>query len=497
MNFAHRLSLFVLAIVFSTAVLLAQDAPHPVVTGSGIRIGERLTYNVSFQNYDSLGYAELFAVSRGKLGDADALELRMKLKTTGLLSAAFFQIDETRTTFANPDSGTPLLVKRQDNSGVAIKESVTNYLASPPSGLDLITLIYKARQSAGSGSFVLVENDKTYSITFQPGASEHLRTDAGEFDTTASLVQSEYLTEHGIQSLKINFSNDDAHVPVSARLKTAKGEVRMILSGLQFILPEPETDNVPTPVAVPTPRPTATPKPTPTPYIDNQPLNDELGFSLGETLRYRVTTGERIVGEVQLQAKERKLINGQDSLLLSASIVSAQQGNGLFSMGDSLSARVNPETLSPYDFTAKTSGMLAALGQTVKFDHRTGAITLGPSRVDAPVGTHSLLSLLYAVRSFNLNPSKDARNPVNDTRVAVFWRDKAYIFMLRPFESDIITVNGRKVSAQKISIKTSVPELDQLGINIWLSNDQARAPLVITVGGYRAELISREQIPVK
>jgi hypothetical protein len=497
-NFAHRISRTLLVIALSAAALAAQDAPRPVITSSGIRIGERLTYNVSFQNYDNLGFAELFAVSRGKLGDADALELRMKLKTTGLLSAAFFQIDESRTTFANPDSGMPLLVKRQDNSGIVRKEVVSNYMASPAAGLDLITLIYKARQAAGAGSFVLIENDKTYSITFQPQpAVEHLRTDAGEFDTSVSIVQSEYLTEHGIQSLKINLSNDDAHVPVSARLKTAKGEVKMLLSGLQFILPETDAESVPAQVIIPIPRPIATPKPTPTPYIDNQPLSDELGFALGETLKYRVSAGERLVGEVELQAKERKLISGQDSLILDASVVSAEQGNGLFTTGDSLSARVNPETLSPFEFTARTSGALAGLGQTLRFDQRTGAVSIGGARIDAPVGTHTFLSLLYAVRSFNLNPSKDARSPVNDTRVAVFWQDKAYIFMLRPFESDTVTLNGQKMSAQKISIKTGVPQLDQLGVSVWLSNEQNRVPLVITVGGYRAELISRAQSPIK
>jgi hypothetical protein len=286
-------------------------------------------------------------------------------------------------------------------------------------------------------------------------------------------------------------------VPVSARFKTAIGEVRLVLSGMQFVLPEPEVEAVPTPVITATPRPAATPKPTPMPYVDNEPLSDELGFSLGETLRYRVTAGERLVGDIQLLAKERKLVAGQDSLLLYATVISAEPGNGVFSNGDMVMARVNPETLSPYELTARTSGLLAELGQSAKFDQRTGSVVFGGNKVDAPIGTHTLLSLLYAVRSFNLNPSKDARNPVNDTRVAVFWQDKPYIFMLRPFEADTVTINGQKVPAQKISVKTGVPQLDQLGINVWLSSDQSRVPLAITIGGNRAELLTRQQIPVK
>ncbi len=80
--------------------------------------------------------------------------------------------------------------------------------------------------------------------------------------------------------------------------------------------------------------------------------------------------------------------------------------------------------------------------------------------VEVPVGTHSLLSLAYAIRSFNLKPSKDASNPVNDTRVAVFLDTKAYVFTLRPSNADIINLQGEKVSAQLISISTGNPAID-------------------------------------
>src|SRR3954467_15766631 len=131
------LAIFVVAAFALTSA--AQD--RTTITPSGIRIGERLTYNISFQRYESVGFAEMYAVSRGKLGDVDALELRMKIKTTGLLSAAFYQADEVRTTFANPETGAPLLVRRQDNSGVSVREIVTSYLAGSSSGFDLLTLM--------------------------------------------------------------------------------------------------------------------------------------------------------------------------------------------------------------------------------------------------------------------------------------------------------------------------------------------------------------------
>jgi len=492
---AHK-AIFVIIVLFIGLTFSAsgQEPQHYQVTPSGIRIGERLTYNMSFQRYNSVGFAELYAVSRGKLGDADAVEIRMRFKTTGLLSAAFYEIDETATVLTSPETGLPLRVRRLDNVGVSSRETVTNYLTSPAPGYDLLSLIYKVRQSGGSGSFNLSENDKTYSVTFQPQGTEHLRSDAGEFETSISIVQSEFLTERGIQLMKINFSTDEAHVPVQVRFKTAKGEFRIVLSGIQMV--QPEVEATPTPSPVPVPKPVITPRPTPAPYIENLPLSSELGFALGEKLTFKVSSAGRTLGNVVFQAKERKQINGDDSLILSAVVASAEPGNGLFATGDAVVVRANPETLTPYESTTRMSGSLAGLNQVLRFDQKGATVNVGPNKIDSPVGTHSLLTLFYAARSFNLTPSKDLRNPINDTRVAVFWQDKAYIFMLRPFEPEMVAVNGQKVLAQKVTVKTNIPQLDLLGISMWLTPD-TRVPVLISVGPYQAELIAKSETPLK
>jgi hypothetical protein len=476
---------------FAAAIGFSQDSSGQQITPSGIHIGERLGYNITFQRYENVGYFETYAVSRGKLGDVDAIELRMKIKTTGILNAAFYQIDETRTTFAAPDTGNPLLVRRHDNTGVEVRESVSNYTNAPTSGFDLLTLIYRIRQLGGAGSFNLVEGEKSYPITLQPRNGEHLRTEAGEYDTTLSNVQGDYLQEYGIQNLRINLSTDDAHIPVMIRFRTSRGEVSVSLASDQII--EPEGDPSPTPTPVPTPKPTVTPKPkpTPTPIIENLPLSPDLGFQLGEALTYRVSNAGRVLADVVLQAKERKPFNREDSLLLSGTVASAEQGNGIFTVGDLVLSQVSPETLAPFEIVMKFSGPLARLNQDTRFDQKSGIVTAGPNRIDSPVGTHCILSLLYAIRSFNLTPSKDLKNPVNDTRVAVYWEGRTYIFMLRPSEADTITVNGQKVLAQLVTVNTSIPQFDQLGLKLWLSMEQDRVPMRIALGPYQAELITR------
>ncbi|MDQ3042564.1 MAG: DUF3108 domain-containing protein [Acidobacteriota bacterium] len=462
------------------------------------RIGERLTYSISFEKFNNAAYAEIYVVSRGKLGEKDAVELRSKIKTNELVSA-FYLIDETRATYASSDSGLPLYVRKVSNAGVTPKETVSNYTVNSTAYNDLLTMIYQARNAGGAGTFSFQEDDKIYNAIFQNGGkNEKLKNEAGEFDTSVSTVQSEYLTEKGIMNLRVNFSTDAARIPVLIRFKTAKGDFRADLASVQTIEPEATTELPP--VAIQTPRPVVTPRPaaTPTPYIENEPLATELPFKLGETLEYQISTNGRMIGMVTLQARERKLFSGQDSLLLTATVTGTEPNHQIFKLNDAIRAQVNPLSLAPQDIQLKLSGALAAFNQQVLFDQRTGtANSSKTNQTEIPVGTHSILSLAYAVRSFNLKPSKDLTNPVNDTRVAVFLDTKAYVLTLRPANADLINLQGERISAQLITITANNPAIDQYSLRLWLGNDDKRVPLRLMFGAYQADLVSEKQIPLR
>lgn len=467
-------------------------------TLSNFRIGERLTYNFSFEKFDNVAYAETYVVSQGKLGEKNAVELRSKFKTVDLLSAAFYLIDETRTTFASAENGLPLYVRNTTNASVLPKETINNYLVAPTTNYDWLTLIYQVRNSGGIGSFQLSENDKIYNVNFTPTGNERVKTDAGEFETAVSGVQSNFFNERGITNFRINFSVDEARLPVLIRFKTAKGEFRGEIASIQVI--DNQTEPVVTPTATPTPRPTATPKPvaTPPPYLENQPLLPELPFVLGESLQYQIANNGQRFALITVQAKERKQFKGEDSLLLTATVTGIEPVNQLFALNDTIRAQVNPDSLAPQQIELKFGRFFQTFNQTTDFDQKTGvAIFDGVNRVEVPVGTHSILSLAYAIRSFNLKPSKDPKNPVNDTRVAVFIGSKASVFTLRPSDAEIITLQGEKVSAQQISVSTGNPLIDQMNLRVWLSNGERRVPLRLTIGTYQADLVSQTIVPPK
>lgn len=482
---------FWIALAMMIAVLPAVGTAQSV---PGFRVGEKLSYTLSFGNFADGGYAETFVASRGKLAGRDAVELRTRFKTIGIVSASFMLIDENRTVFVDPATGSPLFIKRIESKGALPRETTANYLTIPASNLDLVTLLYKARQMGGTGTYTALEGDRVVTVSFLPGGTQHLRTDAGEFDTSVVTVTSELFSARGFRDVKLYLSTDEQRIPVLLKFKANKSEFRAMLSAIALDLPPTVSSEDPTvtplPALSPTPIPIPTPRPTPPPkpYVPNAPLAAELGFDLGEKLNYRVTASGQPLATVAFDAVERKLFQERDSLLLTATVTAVDRPNALFRPGDVMRAQVDPETLAPRWSEGTFGPALAQLNQTVTFDPRTGIGFGGAQNVDAPFGTHNLLSLFYAVRSFNLNFSRDRTNPINDTRVAVFFENKPYIFTLRPNAAADITLNGQKVSAQEISVSTGNDALDKLNIKLWLGAE-SRVPLRISAGAYQADLI--------
>ncbi len=107
------LFLFLVCTFFTRQNISAQNqVKTQTLSPSPFRIGERITYNISFEKFNNAAYAEIYTVSRGKLGERDAVELRAKVKTNELVSAVFYLLDESRTTFASAETGLPLYIRK-------------------------------------------------------------------------------------------------------------------------------------------------------------------------------------------------------------------------------------------------------------------------------------------------------------------------------------------------------------------------------------------------
>ena len=262
-------TLFLVFLILSAALvwtkISAQNAEIKQQTPTIFCIGERLSYNLSFGKFKNAGVAEFYVASRGKLSERDAVELQGRIKTTDFVSAAFYLLDETRTTYAAAETGLPLYIRKTSNAGVLPKETIDNFLLAPTANFDLLTVIYQARYAGGIGNFPLLEDEKSYNIGFQRTVIEKFKNELGEFDTSVSTVQSQYFTDRGISEVRINFTNDEARIPVLFRFKTAKGEFYAEIAAIQ--MPEPSPTPTPKPIQSQTPFPTPKPSSTPQNYV--------------------------------------------------------------------------------------------------------------------------------------------------------------------------------------------------------------------------------------
>lgn len=473
-----------------TACLLS-SAAESQNTGNagGFRVGEKVSYEISFGRFRDVGHLEVAVASQGTLAGQPALELRGRFRTFGVVGAAIAPIDEERVTIISPSTGLPLVAKKIVDPDGLRNETTTDFTKSGNGQFDILSLIYYIRRTGGTGSAVAAEGGNVYSVSFRPGKPATLQVPAGSFETDEIQVEGDLLSAFGIRRLSVFLSRSAERIPVSVKFTTEKGEFRLecvAISEPDEATPAP----IPTPQPKPEPKPSPKPLPTPEPYVPNRPLSDDLPFVLGEALEYRISAADRPVGSVFFRVRERILADGRDSLVLNATVADAVAGNPALALNDSVTDLVDPVTLVPFRSDLKFSGGLRSFSQSIVFDQKGVAVVGATARVEVPAGVHTFLSLFYAMRSFNLSPSPVPDSRVNDTRVAVFWNNAPRVFTLRPGRPEIIEIAGKRIASQPVSITTGDADLDRLGLKVWLSADPSRIPLRITLGIYRADFVA-------
>ena len=71
------------------------------------RVGERLTYNISFSSFVSAAHVELLVAGRGTFFGRDGIQLKGHVETTGVVNAALFAINNDYITYVDPATGLP------------------------------------------------------------------------------------------------------------------------------------------------------------------------------------------------------------------------------------------------------------------------------------------------------------------------------------------------------------------------------------------------------
>src|SRR4029453_18221500 len=102
-----RLPLLILALIFP---LFAQENGGAALNGypaGPYKIGERLTYNVSFSSFPSAAHVEIQVVSRGMFYGREAVQLHAHVETSEYINVALFAMKTDYTTYVDPERGLP------------------------------------------------------------------------------------------------------------------------------------------------------------------------------------------------------------------------------------------------------------------------------------------------------------------------------------------------------------------------------------------------------
>ena len=463
------------------------------------RVGERLTYDVSFSQFVSAAHVELFVAARGTFFGRDGIELRAHAETTGLINVALFAINNDYTTYVDPASGLPYRAQQfirqagrtSDSSSDYNQPAGTDAIPSKPrtgefpGTYDLLSAIYRVRAMPlieGSSYFITVRNDgEVYQAELKVTGRQLVKTKVGSFNAlmTRLSVSHSSLNDYGI---RIYFSDDERHVPVLITGKLHGNEIRAELAGSEMTVPA-------SPAVQPTPNVVIPPKSITVQPAQPDSLRASLPFKVGEQLNYRIYMPgvSQPVGTVLFEVRAHSRYFDHDGLLLSAKAETAPAGSQLFVVNDQVTSYVDPTTLLPFrtEFAMVEGARRTNHIYTVDQDHGSATID-NNRRIEIPVGTHDLISLLYAARTFELSPPK--RNAIS-----VLLDDRPITLFITSLRRETIDLGGQKVPAVQLSLTTDDPQSDKYQLRAWVSDDIRRLPLRFTtvtpLGLLRADLV--------
>ena len=487
------LTILLLALVFP---LLAQtsEAVTPLsLAQSPYRVGERLTYNVSFSNFPDAAHVEVEVVSRGNHFGRDAIQLRAHVETTGVVNVALFAINNDYVTYIDPETDLPFRTEETVRDAIKNSDSVQDF-AQPagneaippkqrgfPGTYDFLSGFYRARalplSDGGVYNFSVRGEGTEYQAELRVTGREVIRTNVGSFPAIATQIK---VSSSPLRSLKIYFSDDAGHVPVLVIARLSVGELRAELAGSELIKP---------PAEAPTPTPPIIAAPAPTPVAAGPlPLSSNLPFKVGEALNYQVFIGSSNtpLGLASFQVRGHSKYFERDGVFLEVTAQTTGAASRIFVAKDQIESYVDPKSLMPYRTVMNLAEGGRRLSQVLTVSQETGTVTSDKGlKVDVPVGTHDYLSFFYVVRTLTFVSGR--RNAVS---MLVENKPKTVYVDALPRES--IQLGPRRVQTIPLKLTTDDPEPDKYQLRMWLSDDRQRLPLRITcttkLGPLRADL---------
>ena len=516
---------FSLKFIYSTALLVSltctiaaqqkSEASQAPFNSAAYRVGERLTYDVAFSHFVSAAHVELFIAAHGTFFNRDGIQLRAHVETSGIVNVALYAINNDYTTYVDPQTGLPFRAQQVVREAGRTSEASIDYNqpagteAIPPKlrtgefpgTYDLLSALYRVRAlplSDGSSYLITVRNEgEEYPAEVKVTGRQLIKTNVGSFNTIVARLNIRNSHDYNI---RVYFSDDERHVPVLVTAKHPSGEIRAELAGSELSAPA---------ILRPTAR---TPQPEPVRPQDSRLLTNppaassgietppsatretasaglDLPFKVGEQLNYRVYLGNasQQVGSIALAVRARGRYFNRDGLFFSATAQTSAAGARVFFVNDQINSYVDPATLLPFRTEISLIEGKFRSNQGYNLDQNRGsALADNRNRIEIPVGTHDLISLVYAIRTFDLSPPK--RNAIS-----IMATSKPLTLFITSLRRETIELGGQKLSAILLSLTTDDPQSDKMQLRMWVGDDARHLPLriaaVTDLGSAHADLV--------
>jgi Protein of unknown function (DUF3108) len=471
------------------------------------RVGEHLTYNVSFSNFVSVAHIELLVAARGTFFGREGIQLKGHVETVELVNAALFSINNDYITYVDPATGLPYHGQQMVREASRTAETAADFnqpagtAAIPPKRIgefpgtyDFLSTIYRVRAlplKDGSTYYLNVRNEnENYQLEIKVKGREVIKTNVGSFDTIVSVVWLKSNARANSYGMKAYFSDDERHVPVLVTARHPAGEIRTELAGSEFIATPavpPPPGPTPTPSAPPRQSPIAIPTQPPTEATEENTLED-LPFKVGEQLNYQVFLANipAPVARVSFQVRSHSKFFDHDGLWFTVSAQTTNALQHLFVANDVINSYVDPKALLPFhtEFNLSEGRRRFSSKLTINQDYGS-AITDTGERIEIPVGTHDYLSFFYALRTFSLSPPKRSA-------ISILVNNKPKTLFITALNREAVQLGSETIPAIQVSLTTDDAQSDKFQLRAWISDDKRRLPLRLIatteLGPLRADL---------
>lgn len=484
------------------------------------RVGEHLTYTVSFSNFAVAAHVELSVASRGELYGREGVELQAHVETVGVISAALYALNNNYVSFVDPSTGLPYRARQEIREGSRVQNVTRDYntplgesaipskqtVDAPSASFDLLSALYRVRAlplAPGAVYTLAVQNgEAAYNVELRVTGRENLKTNLGSSAAIVTQARVRGNPEADAYRVTVYFSDDERHVPLLITARHRAGEIRAEIASAEILTEAQPVTGAPNLAQPGTTLPPATQPGSPaaggttaanggataaaTPTANA--VDPVLPFKPGDELNYNffLGNGPQPIGTASFRVRARARYFNRDGLLFNASMQTAGAGATLFPVNDQFSSYVDAVTLLPFRAEQTIAEGQKRARFVVSSEQGSGIATFEDgTRVDVPVGTHDLLSVFFALRSFDLTPGKR-------TNVSLLLNKRPRVLVITALRRADLSLAGQQIPAVELALATNDPTGNRFNLRLWVSTDKRRLPLRLTattpLGPVRADL---------